>query len=73
VTEPADTRWWKTTAGNLVQWAMYRDRAGGDPRRTEAAWELMSEARKVSPLHAAARFASARPIASGSGGEAPSS
>ncbi len=67
VTEPADTRWWKTTAGNLVQWAMYRDRAEGDPRRTEVAWELMSEARRVSPLHAAARFASARPIASGAG------
>ena len=30
VTEPADPRWWKTTAGNLVQWAMYRDRAEGD-------------------------------------------
>ena len=65
--EPADTRWWKTTAGNLVQWAMYRDRAEGDPRATEAAWELMGAARRVSPLHAAARFASARPIAAGAG------
>ncbi|MEJ7639108.1 MAG: hypothetical protein WKF75_14330, partial [Singulisphaera sp.] len=71
LTEPADTRWWKTTAGNLVPWALYRDRTEGDPQSTGAAWALMSAARRVSPLHAAARFAWARPIAAGAG-QAPS-
>ena len=56
------TSWWKTTAGNLVSWALYQDRApDAGPDNAVEVESLLVAACQASPVQPAARFALSRP------------
>ncbi len=56
------TSWWKTTAGNLVSWALYQDRApDSGPDTAVEVQSLLVAACQASPVQPAARFALSRP------------
>lgn len=56
------TSWWKTTAGNLVSWALYQDRApDAGPDNAEEVQSLLVAACQASPVQPAARLALSRP------------
>ena len=56
------TSWWKTTAGNLVSWALYQDRApDAGPDNAVEVESLLVAACQAAPVQPAARFALSRP------------
>jgi tetratricopeptide (TPR) repeat protein len=58
-----DSAWWKSTAANLMHWALYLDRAGaGKPGTDEEVESLLETASKSSPIEPQVRFAKTRPV-----------
>lgn len=62
---PPDASWWKSTASNLMVWALYFDRRSTvEPETADRALELLETAAQASPIHPQVRFALARRPAS---------
>jgi hypothetical protein len=56
-----DGSWWKSTASNLMVWALYHDRASvNDASHAEQVGPLLDAAAKAAPMQAQVRFAKAR-------------
>jgi hypothetical protein len=59
--EPPDGSWWKSTAVNLMHWALYFDRRStAEPENVEQAMAMLRTAARTSPIQAQVRFAWAR-------------
>jgi hypothetical protein len=59
VTPPND-RWWATTPGHLMLWALWFDRTASEPAAFEEARARLEAAARVAPLQAPVRYALTR-------------
>jgi hypothetical protein len=59
---PRRLSWWRTTAGNLMHWALSLDQSATSAEQVEQVESLLTAARQASPAQATARFATASPV-----------